>query len=173
MTDHIAPDLAAFFDQEDARLADQIRRFGVSIQMIGGGRCSAPGCCNHARDRRFAYTVGLFGIAHPELVVVGLDTSESSRALNAVARCVLDGGRIMPGVETTVPGWSRRFVAEAVPNPGDIAFLANQFYRRPPEFSVPLLQLSYPDTRGRFPSDAWYSGSRKRQPRPGEWDALA
>jgi hypothetical protein len=29
MTDHIAPDLAAYFDQEDARLADQIRRFGV------------------------------------------------------------------------------------------------------------------------------------------------
>ncbi len=172
MTDRIAPALAAFFDQEEARLADQIRRFGVSIQMIGGGRCSVPGCCTPASDRPFAYTVGLFGIGHPELVVVGLDISESSRALNAAARCVREGGRIMPGVQMTVPGWSRRFVAETVPNPGDIAFNANRFYQRPPEFSVPLLQLSYPDARGRFPSDASYSGSRKRQPRPGEWDAL-
>lgn len=172
MSDHTAPDLTAFFDQEDARLADQIRRFGVSIQMIGGGRCCAPGCCNSVSDRPFAYTVGLFGIAHPELVVVGLDISESSRALNSAARTVLDGERIMPGVEMTVPGWNRRFVAETVPNPGDIAFNANGFYQRPPEFSVPLLQLSYPDRRGRFPSDPSYSGSRKRQPRPGEWDAL-
>jgi hypothetical protein len=173
MTDHIAPDLAAFFDQEDARLADQIRRFGVSVQMIGGGRCSVPGCCAPLSARPFAYTVGLFGIGHPEIVVVGLDISESSRALNAAARTILDGGRIMPDVEMTVSGWSRRFVAEAVPNPGDIAFNANRFYQRPPEFSVPLLQLSYPDRRGRFPSDPSYSGSRKRQPRPGEWDAVA
>lgn len=79
----------------------------------------------------------------------------------------------MPDVEMTASGWSRRFVAEAVPNPGDIAFNANRFYQRPPEFSVPLLQLSYPDRRGRLPSDPSYSGSRKRQPRPGEWDALA
>jgi hypothetical protein len=173
MTDHTAPDLAAFFDQEDARLADQIHRFGVSIQQIGGGRCSAPGCCAPVSDRPFAYTVGLFGIAHPELVVVGLDISESSRALNAAARSALDGGRIMPGVAMTVPGWSRRFIAEAVPNPGEIAFRANQFYQRPTGVSVPLLQLSYPDRRGRFPSDPSYSGSRRRQPRPGEWDALA
>ena len=128
MTDHIAPDLAAFFDQEDARLADQIRRFGFSVQMIGGGRCSVPGCCAPLSTRPFAYTVGLFGIGHPELVVVGLDISESSRALNAVGRTVLDGGRIMPDVEMTASGWSRRFVAEAVPNPGDIAVNANRFY---------------------------------------------
>lgn len=172
MSDQFTPEIAAFFDQEDARLADQIRRFGVSVQMIGGGRCSAPGCCSPVSDRPFAYTVGLFGIGHPELVVVGLDISESSRALNAASRLVWEGGRILPGVEGTVTGWDRRFVAEAVPNPGDIAFNANNFYRRPAEFSVPLLQLSYPDKRGRFPSDPSYSGSRKRQPRPGEWDAL-
>jgi hypothetical protein len=172
MTDHVAPDLAAFFDQEDARTADQIRRFGVSLQMVGGGGCSVPGCCNATSTRPFGYTIGLFGIAHPELVVVGLHISESTRALNAAARTVLDGGRIMPGIELAVPGWSRRFVAEAIPNPGDIAFSANWFYQRPPQFSVPLLQLSYPDRRGRFPSDPTYSGSRKRQPRPGEWDAL-
>lgn len=171
MPDRYTPEIAAFFDQEDARLADQIRRFGVSIQMIGGGRCSKPGCCSPLSDRPFAYTVGLFGIGHPELVVVGLATSESSRALNAAARFVRDGGQILPGVETSVAGWDRRFVPEVVPNPGEIAFNANNFYQRPAEYSVPLLQLSYPDSRGRFPSDPSYSGSRKRQPRPGAWDA--
>ncbi len=172
MTDDIAPVFAASFDQEDARLADQIRRFGVSIQLIGGGLCSVPGCFCSVSDRPFAYTVGLFGIGHPELVVVGLDISEASRALNAASRLVLDGARIMPGFEVTVPGWSRRVVAEAVPNPGEIAFNANRHYHRPAEFSVPLLQLSYSDRRGRLPSDPSYSGSRARQPRPGEWDAL-
>lgn len=168
----ITPDIAAWLDQEDARIADQIRRYGVSIQIIGGGRCSVPGCCSPVSDRPFAYTVGLFGIGHPELVVVGLDISESSRALNAAARLVRDGGRIMPGIATTIPGWGRRVIAEEVPNPGDIAFNANGHYQRPPEYSVPLLQLSYPDSRGRFPSDPAYSGSGRRQPRPGEWDAL-
>lgn len=95
----------------------------------------------------------------------------SIAALNAAARVILDGGQIMPGIEITIPGWSRA-VAEEVPSPGDIAFSANSHYRRPPEYSVPLLQLAYPDNRGRFPSDPAYSGSRRRQPRPGQWDAL-
>ncbi|MBN9215258.1 MAG: hypothetical protein ABS62_01965 [Microbacterium sp. SCN 70-200] len=171
MTDIIPPDLAAWMDQEDAHIADQIRRYGVSIQMIGGGRCSVPGCCAPVSDCPFAYTVGLFGIGHPELIVTGLDIPGSSRTLNAATDFVYDGGRFMPGVETAVPGWGR-VLPEAVPNPGDIVFNANCHYRRPAEFSVPALQLAYPDKRGRFPSDPSFSGARKRQPRPGEWDAL-
>jgi len=170
MTD-ITPDLGAYYDQEAAWRADIIRRYGVAIQLVGGGECSVPGCCPPASDRPFAYTVGLFGIGHPELVVVGLSNAEARRLLNAAARVVLDGGRIMPGLETTFPGWSRPVVAEEVPNPGEIAYNANAHYQRPPEYSVPLLQLSYPDSRGRFPSDPSYAGSRRRQPRPGEWSA--
>ncbi len=170
MTD-ISPDLAAFLDQQSARRADHIRRYGVSIQLIGGGECSKPGCCAPASARPFAYTVGLFGIGHPELVIVGLDNVEAGRALNAAARVVFAGGRIMPGLEMTFSGWSRRIVAEEIPNPGDIVYNANEHYGHPPEFSVPALQLSYPDKRGRFPSDPSYAGSRRRQPRPGEWRA--
>lgn len=171
MTDIIPPALAAYFDQEDARISDQIRRYGVSIQMVGGGQCSVPGCCSPASERPFAYTIGLFGIGHPELTVVGLDTPSSSRALNAAAKLVLDGGRIMPGVEMKVPGWAPRILPAEVPNPGEIAYNANGHYWRPAEYSVPLLQLMYPDRRGRFPTDPSYSGSRRRQPLPGEWDA--
>jgi len=58
-----------------------------------------------------------------------------------------------------------------VPNPGDIAFVANRHYRRDDEVSVPLLQLTYSDRRGRMPWDDTYTGSRRRQPRPGAWDA--
>lgn len=166
-------DIQAWLDQEDAHTSDIIRRHGVMIQMVGGGRCSVPGCCSPAAERPFAYTIGLFGIGHPELVVVGLDTPGSSRALNGAARIVLDGGRIMPGTEFAVPHWNRRVLAEEVPNPGDIAFAANRHYQRPSEFSVPLLQLSYADSRGRYPSDPRYAGSRARQPRPGEWDGRA
>lgn len=54
---------------------------------------------------------------------------------------------------------------------GRLAYNANAHHQRPPEYSVPLLQLSYPDSRGRFPSDPFYAGSRRRQPRPGEWSA--
>lgn len=172
MTDTLPPYPGAFSDQHDARIADQIRRFGVSIQMIGGGGCSVPGCCGEKGEVPFAYTIGLFGLAHPELVVVGLDASTSSCALNAAARLVLDGGRIMPGIEFAVPRWQDRVVAETVPNPGDIAFNANHYYQRPSEYSVPLLQVAYPDARGRFPSDPSYAGNRRRQPRPGAWGAL-
>lgn len=171
MSDTSTPDLQAWRDQEDARTSDVIRRYGVMIKMIGGGQCSVPGCCSPASERPFAYTIGLFGIGHPELVVVGLDTAASSRALNGAARLVLDGGRIMPGAEFAIPHANRRVLAEVVPNPGDIAFAANRHYQRPSEASVPLLQLSYADGRGRYPSDPRYAGSRKRQPRPGEWSA--
>lgn len=171
MTDIIPPALAAFFDQEDARVSDQIRRYGVSIQLIGGGECAVPGCCTPADERPFAYTVGLFGIGHPELTVVGLDNASAGRALNAAARIVLAGGRIMPGVEVEIPGWAPRILPATIPNPGAIAYNANGHYHRPAEHSVPLLQLMYPDRRGRYPTDPSYAGSRRRQPLPGEWDA--
>jgi hypothetical protein len=49
-------------------------------------------------------------------------------------------------------------------------FEANRFYQRPDEFSVPVLQLSYDDTEGRFP---WEDGfaTPEIQPRPGTFKA--
>lgn len=172
MTDLNPPDVQAWLDQEDARVADRIRREGVFVQLVGGGECSVPGCCGDAEDARtFGYTIGLFGIAHPEFTVVGLSIPLTSTVLHAAARLVLDGERILPGTELTLPGWDRRVLAARVPDPGAIAYAANRYYQRPDEYSVPLLQLTYSDSRGRFPDDPRYTGSRRSQPRPGEWDA--
>lgn len=166
------PRQRAWLDQEDADVADKIRRHGVCLQLVGMGTCSFPGCsCSAETKRPFAYTVGLFGIAHPELVVVGLGMPTVSSVLNSAARLVLDGARLTPGENLVLPCWDRRIFVEEVPNPGDIAFGANRHYQRPAEASVPLLQLTYTDRRGRFPWDPMYAGSRRRQPRPGQWDA--
>ena len=60
----------AWIDQEDARLAATVRRHGWMIRYIGGDECSRPGCdCPKSDGPPFAYTVGLFGLAHPELLI--------------------------------------------------------------------------------------------------------
>ncbi|WP_308492614.1 DUF4262 domain-containing protein [Microbacterium terrisoli] len=166
------PQERAWLDQDDSHVADTIRRHGVCLQLVGMGACSVPGCpCTVESKRPFAYTIGLFGIAHPELVIVGLGMPAVSSVLNSTARLVLDGTRLTPGEELELPSWDRRIFIEEVPNPGDIAFGANRHYQRPAEASVPLLQLTYTDKRGRFPWESKYTGARSRQPRPGEWDA--
>lgn len=166
------PEQQAWLDQDDARIADTIRRHGVCLQVVGIGTCSAPGCtCSAESERPFAYTIGLFGIAHPELVIVGVGMPQVSTVLNAAARLVLDGARLTPGENLELPCWDRQIFIEEVPNPGDIAFGANRHYQRPAEASVPLLQLTYTDTRGRFPWDAMYAERRSRQPRVGDWHA--
>jgi hypothetical protein len=70
----------------------------------------------------------------------------------------------------TSEDWQRRIIAEQVPNPGEIVFAANRHYWRPPEHSVPVLQLSYDDEAGRFP---WERGHAEptTQPRPGTFRA--
>lgn len=172
MSDTLSPQTQAWLDQDDARVAERIRRYGVSIELVGMGRCSHPGCNSSAVSTQpFGYTIGLFGIAHPELAVVGLGMVAASLVLNAAARVVLEGGRLMPDAEIDLPRYDRRILVEQIPNPGDIAFGANRHYWRPSAVSVPLLQLTYSDPRGRFPSDPSYSDSRRRQPRPGDWDA--
>jgi hypothetical protein len=68
--------LQAWLDQDDARMKSVIRRHGWSIEYIGGDCCSVPGCGGgNDEDPPFAYTVGLFGLGHPELLVFALDAS--------------------------------------------------------------------------------------------------
>ncbi len=66
--------------------------------------------------------------------------------------------------------WPHRVVPETVPNPGEIVFGANSFYDRPPAASVPVLQLTYDDTGGRFPWDEGHLPP-DLQPRPGSFQA--
>src|SRR5690606_34913992 len=136
----------AWLDQEDARVADVIRRHGWYIQYVGGGMCSRPGCDGGDDEGpAFAYTVGLFGLGHPELLIFGVYPEDALAVLNDLGEQVMAGANLLPGQLLTFDQWPHRVVPEEVPNPGDIVFTANRFYQRPDEASVPVLQLSYDD----------------------------
>lgn len=161
----------AWLDQEDARVADVIRRHGWYIQYVGGGMCSRPGCDGGDDEGpAFAYTVGLFGLGHPELLIFGVYPEDALAVLNDLGEQVMAGANLLPGQLLTFDQWPHRVVPEEVPNPGDIVFTANRFYQRPDEASVPVLQLSYDDDAGRFPWEEGYS-EPERQPRPGTFSA--
>lgn len=161
----IAPDPAvlAWLDQEDKRTAQTIREHGTSNEYVFGDM--------QRRETSFAYTIGLFGLGHPELLVLGLDFRTSGLLLNDVAARVRGGEDLVAGQLLSFDGWSHRTTVEEVPNPGEIVFAANRFYQRPPEASVPVLQLTYDDREGRFPWDDGYSTAAWLQPRPGEFQA--
>jgi len=77
---------------------------------------------------------------------------------------------MLPGQIIEFEQWPHRIIPEEVPNPGDIVFAANNFYQRPDEYSVPVLQLSYDDNNGLFPWDDGYAAP-ELQPRPGTFRA--
>lgn len=165
-------DTQAWIDQENAHMAAMVRRHGWFIQYVGGDRCARPGCdCNdlESGNTPFAYTVGMFGLAHPELLIFGVTPDEAVMILNDLGNRVRAGENLLPGCPVTVDRWPRRIIPEVVPNPGQIALAANYFYRRPEEYSVPVLQLSVDDDAGRFPWENGYAGPE--QPRPGSFQA--
>lgn len=161
----------AWLDQEDARLAEVIRRHGWFIQYVGGGLCARPGCdCAGDEGPAFGYTVGLFGLSHAELLILGTEPGTTAGVLNYLGERVRAGADLVPGEMITFEQWPHRIVPEVVPNPGDIVFSANRFYQRPDEASVPVLQFTYDDLSGRFPWEDGYSAPHL-QPRPGTFTA--
>ncbi len=161
----------AWIDQEDARVAETIRRRGWLIRYVGGDTCSRPGCdCPQSEGPPFAYTVGLFGLAHPELLIFDVSPETASGVLNDLGERIRSGEDLMPGQLITFDEWPHRIIPEPVPNPGEIVFDSNRYYQRPDEHSVAALQLSYDDVEGRFPWEDGYA-ARQRQPRPGTFKA--
>ncbi len=159
----------AWLDQREALVTAIVRRSGWFIEYVGGDVCSRPGCpCPPDDGPPFAYTVGLFGMNHPELLIFDVSPEVAASVLNELGDRVRAGESLLPGVELESDGWERTIIPEVVPNPGEIAFSANGFYRRPDEFSVPVLQLSYTDADGRYP---WEKGHTGQQPRPGAFRA--
>lgn len=74
-----------------------VRQHGWAIQYVGGGTCSVPGCeCPPDDEPPFAYTIGLFGLAHPELLVFGKSAPYATELLNTVAETVRTGGVSCP-----------------------------------------------------------------------------
>jgi hypothetical protein len=157
------PQTVAWLDQEDARLAQVIRTHRFAVQHVCSGE--APG------EPSFGYTVGLFGLAHPELVVVGVGYESSHGMLNRTAQLVLDGRDLVPGEVLLNDDGQPAVTVEILPNPGEILFSANRFYERPDEFSVPAYQLTWAHPGGLFPWDAGYPCGPECQPRPGTWRA--
>jgi hypothetical protein len=156
------PQTIAWLDQEDARLAQTIRTHRVAVQYVVRGETSD--------EPPFGYTVGLFGVGHPELVVVGMGHESACGYLNRAAGMVLDGRDFVPGELITDNG-EVVLTVEVVPNPGEILYSENRFYARPDEYSVPAFQLTWAHPGGLFPWDEGYPCGPECQPRPGTWRA--
>lgn len=151
-------------------MSGMIRKFGWTVEYIYAGDCEVPGCTCPDAAIPFAYTIGMFGYGHPELLVLGMPVDSAHPVLNELGQRVKDGEQLLPGQLITFPNWPHRMVPGVVPNPGEIVFGANRHYQRPAEFSVPVLQLSYDDRDGRFPWEPGYAAPHL-QPRPGNFRA--
>ena len=180
------PALTAWQDQNRRAMTDAIRSHGCWNTYVSedvdcaccaaqGNRAQRRAAGRRGRRRHhesgppFCYTTGLFGVGHPELLVLGLGMDESGRLLNLLVHGVLHGRDLTAGEELTPTGWGRSFLVEELPNPGEILYQANAYYDRPAEHSVPALQLTWTDALGRYPWDVAYSGAP--QPRPGTFTA--
>lgn len=157
------PQTIAWLDQEHAHLARVIRTRRFAVQYVGAG--DEPG------EPPFGYTIGLFGVGHPELVVVGLGHDASHGTLDHVGRSIVAGRNLVPGELLIDESGPPSLTVEVLPNPGEVLFSANLFYERPAEFSVPAFQLTWPDPDGAFPWDPRYAYPPDVQPRPGTWRA--
>jgi hypothetical protein len=159
----------AWLDQEDAKVAQIIRRHGWFVQYVSNDECDHPEC-SPGDGPPFAYTVGLFGLGHPELLIFGVPRGTAAGVLNDLGERIRSGDNLIAGQLVTFSEWPHRIVPEGVPNPGEIVFAANRHYCRPDEHSVPVLQLSYDDKAGRFPWEDGYTAP-EMQPRPGTFSA--
>jgi hypothetical protein len=161
--------IQAWLDQEDAHTTAVIRRHGWYIQYVYP--CDVPeGAGDDVARPAFAYTIGLLGLHHPELLILGVPPGTASGVLNALGDRIRSGEDLLPGQIITFDKWAHRIIPESVPNPGEIVFAANRYYGRPDPASVPVLQLSYDDEAGRFPWEAGYAAPGM-QPRPGTFRA--
>ncbi len=145
-----------WLDQEHAWMRDMVRKVGWAIQYVIGER----------QTPSFAYTVGLFGFDHPEVVVFGLAPQSAQNLLNLLGERVKSGCPMRDGDEVSVgepPGSVTLF---GLAHPESLLFAANSFYQRPPHDSVPALQAVYPDDDGRYPWEPGYALQPHLQPMP-------
>jgi hypothetical protein len=155
------PHTTAWLDQEDAHLAAVIRRARFAVQYVGPG--------DRPDEPAFGYTIGLFGLGHPELVVVGRGARDTHALLDAGAAEVVRGRSLVAGELVEVA--REQLVVEECPNPGAVLLGANRWYQRPAEYSVPAYQLTWASPAGCFPWDPGWDAGPHGQPRPGTWTA--
>lgn len=156
--------VAQWLGQEDRRVRQNVRTHGCSLEYVlpyVGDDVPTP----------FCYTVGLFGLGHPELLVFGLDYPSAGGLLNHLFGMVAGGRDLVPGELLAFEGHDERYLVEEAPNPGQILFAANRHYVRPPTASVPGLQLTW-SVDGAFPWDEDYPYAPGSQPRPAHFSAV-
>ena len=151
---HHNGDVESWLAQEDARADAVIARHGWLVQaVLGDGR----------RRPDLAYTVGLWGLGHPELVVFGLPADTAQPVLNDLGERVRAGTTLRARDVLSFDPWPHRVHLLAVPHPERVLFQAVRTYGRP----VPALQAVWDDAAGRFPWEAGYTVPRWLQPMPG------
>lgn len=153
-----------WLEREDRRIIQNIRTHGCSLQHVFPRESDEV-------PTPFCYTIGLFGLGHPELLVFGLDFSSAAGLLNHLHALIAQGRDLVPGELLAFEGHDETYLVEEVPNPGEILFAANRHYVRPSEFSVPALQLTW-SVNGAFPWDEGYPYQPESQPRPGDFSAV-
>jgi len=126
----------AWLDQDDRVTVDLVRRRGWRIIHVTDDDAAAcpPGCpCadyvlpGEPPAPEFTYTVGLFGLGHPELLLFSRPPVQAGRILDELADRVRAGENLLPGRPLSLSSWDRRIVTEQVPNPGEIVLTANRF----------------------------------------------
>ncbi|MQA11483.1 MAG: DUF4262 domain-containing protein [Pseudonocardiaceae bacterium] len=137
--------LTHFRDQYNAWERDVIRTYGWAIQYVLGDEDGPP----------FAYTVGLSGFDHPELIAFGLGQQNSAALLNDLGERVRAGETLRHGQLVSFAGWAHHAVLVTVPDSSEHLLGANAAYRSTGGPAIPALQAVYNDVGGRFP---WHDG---------------
>jgi len=157
--------IEARIDQDNAHITAIVRRYGWYIQYVCGSTLKESG----EAGPPFAYTVGLFGLHHPELLILGVPPEVAAGVLNMLGDRIKAGEDLTPNFPVSFEDRAWKLLPEVVPNPGEVLFVANSYYDLPSCTSVPALQLSYDDREGRFPWEPRYAAP-SMQPRPGTFD---
>lgn len=136
-------------------LADLLRlidEHGWAVRSVMGGP-------EEGDDVEFAYTVGLSGLRHPEVIILGMPSEHALTFLNMIGDEVWRGGRFEHG---TVTG---QFTSDSAP----VVFLHAQATDRLTAVAevfgrVEALQMVWPDTTGRLPWQNGYRNPPEAQP---------
>ena len=160
----------AWLDREDAHAAAIIRRSGWLIEYVWSSALVGSDGDDEDEGPPIAYTVGLYGLHHPELLIVGVPQNVACGVLNDLGHRIRAGETLVPGTVVAFDPWPHRIVPEPVPNPEQILLAANRYYGLPRGLSVPALQLSYDDKAGTFPWEPGYAAPHLPH-RPGTFRA--
>lgn len=172
------PAISAWFDQRRRQITEAIRRHGSWLPYISDEAdcvcCAAPEWVPidpadaETRGPAFCYTIGLYGVGHPELLVYGLDRPTSATLLNSLVHQIREHDQdLTSGDSLVVDALGLTLLVEQVPNPGEIVLWANDYWERPQEASVPVLQLTWADPAGRYAWEPDCAEPAGLQPRPG------